>query len=99
MEQEIKTCSCCGQEKPLSEYNKNAWGYKTICRECENKHRAEKKEERKALKQQAIDAANARNLRLEDFHPRELIKRLRDLGYTGTLKYTRTEIIDMEKFE
>ena len=79
MEQEIKTCSCCGQEKPLSEYNKNAWGYKKICRECENKHRAEKKEERKALKQQAIDAVNARNLRLQDFTPRELMLRLKEL--------------------
>jgi hypothetical protein len=97
MEQEIKTCSCCGQEKPLSEYNKNAWGYKTICRECEKKHRAEKKEERKALKQQAIDAVNARNLRLQDFTPRELMLRLKELGYEGTLKYVRTEVIDISK--
>jgi len=97
MEQEIKTCSCCGQEKPLSEYNKNAWGNKTICRECENKHRAEKKEERKALKQQAIDAVNARNLRLQDFTPRELMLRLKELGYEGTLKYVRTEVIDISK--
>ena len=97
MEQEIKTCSCCGQEKPLSEYNKNAWGYKTICRECENKHRAEKKEERKALKQQAIDAVNARNLRLQDFTPRELMLRLKELGYEGTLKCVRTEVIDISK--
>ena len=95
--EETRICSCCGQEKQLSEFNKNAWGYKTICRECENKHRAEKKEERKALKQQAIDAVNARNLRLEDFTPRELMLRLKELGYEGTLKYVKTEIIDISK--
>ena len=37
----MKTCTCCGIEKPISEYNKHpnmADGHIGKCRDCRNKH-------------------------------------------------------------
>jgi len=95
--EEMKKCVCCGEEKPISEFYKNAWGVTNYCADCCKKRALEGKKERQRLKQQAIDAVNARNLRLEDFTPRELMLRLKELGYEGTLKYVKTEVIDISK--
>ena len=94
MEQNLRICKCC-----IEDFYKNGFGVTSVCKECHTKRAKEGKQERKRLKQQAVDAINARHLRLSDFTPRELINRLKELGYTGTLKYTKTEIIDIEKFE
>ena len=32
---ETKKCKCCGEEKPLSEFNKRGTGYRNICKECQ----------------------------------------------------------------
>lgn len=93
--EEMNTCKCCGTQKPLSEFNKNAWGYKNVCRECENKHRDENRKERKRLREQALDAMNARTLKLNDFSPRELMAELKRRGYDGELTYTRVEKINL----
>ena len=93
-----KVCSCCNTKKTLSEFNKNGFGYKSVCRECENKHRAEKREERNRIKQQAVDALNAHNMRLSDFTPRELMEELKRRGYEGKLRYVRVEEIDLSNF-
>lgn len=95
--EETKVCKRCGKELPLSMFWHNAWGATNYCTECHNERVAEGKEQRKKLKQQAVDAVNARKLRLEDFSPRELMARLKELGYEGTLKYTRVETIDISK--
>ena len=94
---ETKKCRCCGRELPLDEFTKNGFGYTNVCKECNSKNRSESQKRRKALKQQAVDALNARNLRLQDFSPRELMTRLKELGYEGTLTYTRVETIDITK--
>jgi hypothetical protein len=44
--------------------------------------------------QEQVEQAKA--MRLEDFTPRELMERLRDLGYTGKLNYVETHVIDLE---
>lgn len=41
----------------------------------------------------------ARQLRLRDFQPRELMIRLRELGYEGTLIYTQRHEIDITKVD
>ena len=95
---ETKICTCCNQEKPVSEFNKNGWGYKSVCRECEKKHREEKKLERKKLQQQAVDAKNARQLRLEEFTARELFVELKRRGYEFKATYTEVRTIDSKDF-
>lgn len=32
---ETKVCRCCGKEKPLSEFNRQSKGYRTICKLCQ----------------------------------------------------------------
>ena len=62
------------------------------------KHRAEKRQARIDEQKKKEDdlRAEKRNLCLSDFTPRELIERLRDLGYTGKLNYVEAHIIDLE---
>lgn len=93
---ETRICKCCGRELPLEKFNKNAFGYTHVCNECTSKNRSEAAKRRNEMKAKIADAENARNLRLQDFTPRELIKRLRDLGYTGKLNYVETHVIDLE---
>ena len=87
---ETKKCKCCGRELPIEEFVRNAWGATNVCKECNTKNRSNGQKKRKALQQQAVDAVNARNLRLEDFTPRELKRR----GYEFTMKYTEVHTID-----
>ena len=92
---ETQICKCCGKELPIEQFAKNAFGYIHVCKECNSKNRQEAALNRKKLKQQAIDALNARNLRLADFTPRELMEELKRRGYEGKLRYVRIEEIDL----
>lgn len=98
MEQETKVCRCCGRELPISNFKKGRWGYVSVCTECDKQHRAENKQSRINRAKQKIEDVRAENrqLCLADFTPRELIERLRDLGYTGKLNYVETHVIDLE---
>ena len=94
---ETKVCKCCGRELPVENFAKNAFGYIGVCRECNSKNRSDAAQKRKQLKQQAIDAINARNLRLQDFTPRELIEELKRRGYEGKLRFVQVQEIDLAK--
>jgi hypothetical protein len=94
---ETKKCKCCGRELPVSEFFTNTLGVSSVCIECVKEKKRKKREETKMLKEQAANADSARLLRLQDFTPRELMKRLYDLGYRGQLKYVKTEIVDISK--
>ncbi len=96
--EETKVCKCCGETKPVSEFYKNAWGVTNYCKDCCKKRSLEGKQNRKRLQQQAVDAINARNLRLSDFTPRELMEELKRRGYEGKLRYVRIEEIDLSNF-
>lgn len=74
------------------------WGHISICNECEIKHRREKKQQRiSERKQKAEDMrAEARQLCLADFTPRELMAELARRGYRGKLQFT--QVIDIENF-
>jgi ribosome-binding protein aMBF1 (putative translation factor) len=95
--EETRICKVCGRELSINEFAKNGMGITHVCRECVANRKRSKREETKMLKEQAANADSARLLRLQDFTPRELMKRLYDLGYRGQLKYVRTEIIDIAK--
>lgn len=94
----MKVCRCCGRELPVEQFVKNAFGLTNVCHECNSRNRSEAAKRRKNLKQQAIDALNARNLRLSDFTPRELMEELHRRGYEGKLKITHVEEIDITNF-
>lgn len=97
MEENLRICKCCGRELPIEDFYKNGFGVTSVCKECHTKRAKEGKEERKRLKQQAVDAINARHLRLSDFTPRELMEELKRRGYDGKITYTRVEEIDLSK--
>ena len=98
MEQILKKCRCCGRELPISNFKKGRWGYVSVCIDCDKQHRAENRQARLDKAKQKVEDVRAENrqLCLADFSPRELIERLRDLGYTGKLNYVETHVIDLE---
>ena len=98
MEQILKQCRCCGRELPMTNFKKGRWGYVSVCNECDKQHRAENRQARIDKAKQKVEDVRAENrqLCLADFTPRELIERLRDLGYTGKLNYVETHVIDLE---
>lgn len=36
---ETKICKCCGKELPLNNFSKNAFGYTSVCKECNSMNR------------------------------------------------------------
>ena len=84
-------CKECGRELSIGNFSYGRWGRLAVCKECCAKRRKEKK----AKKAKDRDEER-RTLRLCDFTPRELMERLRKLGYTGKLTYTETHVIDLE---
>lgn len=71
-----------------------------VCKECV----AEKKRATHAAKAEAMNKGfeaqvkNARNLRIHDFTPRELMEELARRGYRGKLEYVETKVIDITNF-
>ena len=99
MEQNLRICRCCGRELPLNHFKKTRYGgYVSVCTECSTKKLRENKQKRIEEQKKKVDDVRAENrqLCLADFTPRELIERLRDLGYTGKLNYVETHVIDLE---
>lgn len=74
-----KVCTCCGNELPVTAFNKHGRskdGYEAICRACKAKMK---------------DG----NSELSKFTPRELIEELRVRGYHGTLEYVQKHTINV----
>lgn len=97
---EMRVCKCCGRELPIDSYRLNRWG--TRNQTCNGCVALKYREARKAKKVSELDSlrqqlAEARQLRLQDFQPRELMLRLRELGYEGTLTYIEKHTIDITK--
>lgn len=92
---ETKVCKCCGKELPITEFSKNGFGYTSVCKSCNHNNRVVAAEKKKTQKQQTINALNARQLRLHDFEPRELMAELKRRGYEGKLTYVETHVIDL----
>lgn len=98
---EMQVCKCCGRELPVENFGRAGFGFRKTCRECVTSKRLEsiKMRERDKLEDQRKQVAEARQLRLSDFQPRELMIRLRELGYEGTLTYTQRHEIDIAKVD
>ena len=101
MEQDKKSCICCGQVKTLDHFKMTRWGKRVnVCTECAN----QKARDNKIRKQQEQEMAKAREdakkskrqKMLEQYTPRELMNELARRGYTGELTYTMK--IDITKF-
>lgn len=74
-----KVCTCCGNELPVTAFNKHGRskdGYEAICRACKAK-------------------VKDGNSELSKFTPRELIEELRVRGYHGTLEYVQRHKINV----
>lgn len=74
-----KVCTCCGNELPVTAFNKHGRskdGYATICRACKTK-------------------VKDGNSELSKFTPRELIEELRVRGYHDTLEYVQHHQINV----
>ena len=101
MEQDKKSCICCGQVKTLDHFKMTRWGKRVnVCTECAN----QKARDNKIRKQQEQEIAKAREdakkserqKMLEQYTPRELMNELARRGYTGELTYTMR--IDITNF-
>lgn len=92
---ETRICECCGRELPVSEFINRTFGASKICKKCNAAKIREAKTKKKQAKSLETELTNARNLRLHDFTPRELIQELARRGYTGKLEYVETHVIDI----
>lgn len=98
MEQEEKrVCKQCGKELPLTSFFRNKYGYTQVCKECARANRASKKQSKTELAQLKRQLEIARQLRISQFSPRELMAELHRQGYEGTLRYTGVHTIDISK--
>lgn len=91
---ETKVCKCCGQERPISEFRKQKFGSAQTCQSCITKHITAGKQKKKEDALLAKRAEEARQLRLADFTPRELMVELKRRGYSFRAEYTETHIIN-----
>lgn len=101
MEQESKVCRCCGRTLDINNFKISRWGGRvSVCTECTtNKLRENKQKRLNEQKQKAEDIrAEARQLCLSDFTPRELMAELARRGYRGKLQFTQVQEIDIENF-
>lgn len=101
MEQDKKSCICCGQIKTLDHFKMTRWGERVnVCTECatqkarDNKLRKKQEEETKKANEEA--KKSERQKMLESYTPRELMNELARRGYTGELTYTMK--IDITNF-
>lgn len=101
---ETKICKCCGRELPIEDFSRNHFGPTSVCKDCNHNNRskarmnyvARKKANEPSIEQQV---EQAKNMRLEEFTPRELILELKRRGYTGKLTYTQIRVLDIETLE
>lgn len=99
METKTKICSCCGRELPIENFKNDGFGHvRSICSECMGKKIAEGHRNKKKLRDFESEMQRAKNARLEDFTPRELMAELKRRGYDGKLTYTKIETIDLSNF-
>lgn len=101
MEQDKKSCKCCGQVKTLDHFKMTRWGKRVdVCTECASKkardNKLQKKLEEETKKANEDAKKSERQKMLESYTPRELMEELARRGYTGELTYTMK--IDITNF-
>lgn len=96
---ETRKCEQCGRELPLSEFTKKHFDIARLCKECTAKRIADGKANKKCQTDLAQELANARNLRIQDFKPRELMAELKRRGYEFQMTYTEVHVINSKDIE
>ncbi len=92
---------------PIENFGAHArYGVKSVCKECEHKARSAgrrsiaKNPLAKFRKEELVAELQNRGLKImASPTPREMMKRLYELGFDGELKYTKTETIDISKLD
>ena len=95
-----RVCNTCGRELPEDKYRMTRYGHRmTICCDCITAKNIQTRKEKKDIiaKANEKEVSEARTLRLQDFEPRELMKRLAELGYEGELTVTKRYTVDITK--
>jgi len=99
---EIKKCSKCGQEKPVSAFYKSAKakdGLQSYCRECQSNNKSTPRKVKKAgggVVRVDKRPASIEGNPLSGFTPRELMRELYRRGYDGELTFIqRTNLANM----
>lgn len=98
---ETQTCKCCGRELPIGNFTRGGFGLRKTCKECVALKAASgrRKKANSELDDLRRQLQEARTMRLSDFKPRELMIRLKELGYEGTLTYVERHTIDITKVD
>lgn len=96
---ELRTCKQCGRTLPLSMYTKNGYGYIGICKECNSSNRRAGQLRKNAASSLAEELKKAKNLRLSEFTPRELMCELKRRGYEFTMEYVERHVINSKDLE
>lgn len=100
-----KTCTRCGRTLPIESFSKDsrtADGHRHICNECEHTSRSKGRGGKlsKFSKEELVAELQRRGYKLlADPTPRELMLRLKAMGYDGELTYTKVEKIDIGKLD
>ena len=81
--EETKKCKCCGRELPLSEFSHNSVGVYGTCKGCVKNKKRESYAVAKKERDFDKELEDAKKMRLADFTPRDLMLRLKELGYGG----------------
>lgn len=93
---ETKVCKVCGRELTLDHFAKNNYGVSHTCKECKGKRISEGHLRRNKVAELEEELKAARQARLKDFTPRELMLELKTRGYVGKLEYVETHIVDLK---
>lgn len=98
-----KVCTRCGRTLPIENFGTHGrYGVMSICKECNSKARSKPHTTRldKFSKEELVAELQRRGYKLmADPTPRELMLRLKAMGYDGELTYTKVEKIDISKLE
>lgn len=92
---ETRVCATCGRELSIDHFSKKPYGVALSCKECNGKKVREGKATKKRIAELEKGLAEAKNVRLKDFTPRELMEELARRGYRGKLTYTQVHEIDL----
>ena len=102
-----KTCTRCGRTLPIENFGTHSrYGVKHVCKECEHVSRSNGAKSRgkgalgKFSKEELVAELQRRGYKLmADPTPRELMLRLKAMGYDGDITIQRTETINIGKLE
>lgn len=98
-EKQTQVCKCCGEELPISRFRRNRFGLIKTCVDCVARKKSEGRKKHDEIDNLRKQVEEARKLRLRDFQPRELMIRLKEMGYEGVLTYTQRHEIDIAKVD